>query len=606
MLEIKNIIKKYDETILDDISYKFPSKGLFLITGESGIGKSTLLDIMSSRITDYKGDVIVQGKNLRTMTKKEEIYYKTNYISVIRQDNPFIDKLTLDENLSLIFDVSNIDYNKMLDEALEKFNLNRELLKHKPTEISGGQLKRFQFVVSYIKGAKIYFIDEAVASLDKKNKKIIIEIIEKLSKDFLVIAVTHHKDLFECSYTSLEIINHKLIYNNVIEDDSNTSFEIKELKKLSLKNFFKLVFQYSFDYVFKNVITIVMLTISIILSLATLSMLVLNNDVYYKRSGLATKSHLVSRNVDEDSIKKFGHYKLSLTSSELVSFESKEDRDLFENYTLSSYKELSVVKENNSLFNDTFNLVYGRNTLNEEEVLISTDYLKKIGKNIEDIDTLAIGYEGYAYYVVGVFEQSDDVKNLVEDFIQDVDSYKYISYIFHEEPINYYIDEYVFKSESLSKIETYLCSSNVSFSQDILNVFNYNSFKNNSIPLLLGILIMFMIFGVISLTSLIYNISNDNIIDTMKLYSIGVSKVIVQLIYNFGAIVSTLISIILGTLIYLFASNAVNDLFYELIDYKMFFIAYDNTLLTLLYVMVIFGFSLLVTKYKVKKSIHKR
>ena len=74
MLEIKNIIKKYDETILDDISYIFPPKGLFLITGESGIGKSTLLDIMSSRITDYKGDVIVQGKNLRTMTKKEEIY----------------------------------------------------------------------------------------------------------------------------------------------------------------------------------------------------------------------------------------------------------------------------------------------------------------------------------------------------------------------------------------------------------------------------------------------------------------------------------------------------------------------------------------------------
>ena len=90
------------------------------------------------------------------------------------------------------------------------------------------------------------------------------------------------------------------------------------------------------------------------------------------------------------------------------------------------------------------------------------------------------------------------------------------------------------------------------------------------------------------------------------MYSIGVSKVIVQLIYNFGAIVSTFISIILGTLIYLFASNAVNDLFYKLIDYKMFFIAYDNILLTLLYIMVIFGFSLLVTKYKVKKSIHKR
>ena len=117
---------------------------------------------------------------------------------------------------------------------------------------------------------------------------------------------------------------------------------------------------------------------------------------------------------------------------------------------------------------------------------------------------------------------------------------------------------------------------------------------------------MFMIFGVISLTSLIYNISNDNITDTLKLYSIGVSKVTVQLIYNFEAIVSTFISIILGTLIYIFTSNAVNDLFYERIDYKMFFIAYDNTLLTLLYVIVIFGFSLLVTKYKVKKSIHKR
>ena len=98
MLRIVNISKKYDRVIFDNFSCSFPSKGFVFITGENGVGKTTLFNIILGIEDVDKGEIFINDKKI---LKKDFVFIRKNYINVIFQDYGLIDYYSIEENLKI-------------------------------------------------------------------------------------------------------------------------------------------------------------------------------------------------------------------------------------------------------------------------------------------------------------------------------------------------------------------------------------------------------------------------------------------------------------------------------------------------------------------------
>ncbi len=176
MLTAKNIKKVYDKTVINDFSYTFPKKGLFLIRGASGSGKTTLLRLFAGLETPDSGSV------------------ETNFedkISFLFQEPRLVPNLTVLENVLLVKKEKDPEKAK---EHLSLLGLEKDLKKY-PDELSGGMKLRCAVARSLYFGGNIFLWDEPTKELDPENAKKIVDLMETLSKDHLVIAVTHDENI---------------------------------------------------------------------------------------------------------------------------------------------------------------------------------------------------------------------------------------------------------------------------------------------------------------------------------------------------------------------------------------------------------------------------
>ena len=176
MLQLKNIFKKYDRVIFDNLSISFPSKGFVFITGENGIGKTTLFNIILGIEDADKGDIFIDNKKI---LKKDFTFIRKNYINVIFQDYGLIDYYSIEENLKI--PLLNIDkkYTKEdLIRVLKEVNLDKkldELVKN----LSGGEKQRVAIARTLLLDKNIYLCDEPTGSLDQENTIIIFDTLKK-------------------------------------------------------------------------------------------------------------------------------------------------------------------------------------------------------------------------------------------------------------------------------------------------------------------------------------------------------------------------------------------------------------------------------------------
>ena len=182
MIEIKDGRKIYtseaeEKLALDNITLDLKSRGLVLITGESGCGKTTLLNCLSGLDAFTDGDV--KGVNLK-------------HASFIFQDYQLIENVSIRKNLSL---GRAIEEEELL-ELLKKVNLENENLDKKIYNLSGGQKQRVAIARALLLDKAILFADEPTGNLDSDNSKRIAELLKELSKSKLVIVVSHDKNLF--------------------------------------------------------------------------------------------------------------------------------------------------------------------------------------------------------------------------------------------------------------------------------------------------------------------------------------------------------------------------------------------------------------------------
>ena len=182
---------------LNDVSLKFPETGLVFILGKSGSGKSTLLNVMGGLDSVDEGEIIIADKSSKNFSKGEMDSYRNTYLGFIFQEYNILSDFTVRENIALALQ---LQHKKATDEEINKILEEVDLVgygKRKPNELSGGQKQRVAIARALVKEPKIIFGDEPTGALDSNTGKQVFETLKKLSKDKLVVIVSHDRDFAE-------------------------------------------------------------------------------------------------------------------------------------------------------------------------------------------------------------------------------------------------------------------------------------------------------------------------------------------------------------------------------------------------------------------------
>lgn len=204
MLSVKNLTKIYSNgttsvTALNNVSFTLEDKGFVFITGKSGCGKTTLLSIIGGLDNATEGTVVCDGNNLSHFSNKDFDNYRNTYLGFIFQDYCLIDDLNVYQNIELSLTLkgevlSQTEKDELIDEALASVDLDAQIKNRYIKELSGGQKQRIAIARALIKNPKLILADEPTGNLDSRTSKKILKLLKKLSKDRLVLIVSHNLD----------------------------------------------------------------------------------------------------------------------------------------------------------------------------------------------------------------------------------------------------------------------------------------------------------------------------------------------------------------------------------------------------------------------------
>lgn len=203
MLKLVNIKKDYivdkdlKTTALKGISLSFGEKGFAAILGPSGCGKTTLLNIISGLDRYTKGDLIIDGKSTKEYKDRDWDNYRNKKIGIIFQSYNLIPHLSILENTELALTLSGISVKEKKEramEALKQVGLENQA-KKKPNQLSGGQQQRVAIARAIVSNPSIILADEPTGALDSETSTQVIDILHDISKEHLVIMVTHNEEL---------------------------------------------------------------------------------------------------------------------------------------------------------------------------------------------------------------------------------------------------------------------------------------------------------------------------------------------------------------------------------------------------------------------------
>ena len=203
MLKVSEICKEFNDKIaLSDIDLTFPDKGLVIIKGESGSGKTTLLNLLTAH--DYPTSGTMQFDGVEINRKNSEKYRKA-YCSNIYQDYMLIEDMTVGENIELALQAYGARYTSSdVEELLSKVGIPKEYITKQASKLSGGEKQRVSIARAIAKDKAMIFADEPTGNLDSQNGETVMEILKEISKDRLVVVVSHHEE-FNVKYADYTV-----------------------------------------------------------------------------------------------------------------------------------------------------------------------------------------------------------------------------------------------------------------------------------------------------------------------------------------------------------------------------------------------------------------
>lgn len=247
MLKLNNIKKNYEtenESVkaLKGISIEFRENEFVSILGPSGCGKTTLLNIIGGLDHYTSGDLIIDGISTKKYKDRDWDTYRNHRIGFVFQNYNLISHQTVLSNVELALTLSGVDKQtrrKKAIEVLEKVGLKDQMYK-KPNQMSGGQMQRVAIARALVNDPDILLADEPTGALDTKTSVQIMEILKEISKDRLIIMVTHNPDLADKYSTRIinlldgEVTSDSKPYSSKKEEKEKIKEEKKKAKKTSM------------------------------------------------------------------------------------------------------------------------------------------------------------------------------------------------------------------------------------------------------------------------------------------------------------------------------------------------------------------------------------
>lgn len=232
MIELRNVSKVYNNfndnyiTALRGVNLKLAKTGLTFVVGPSGSGKSTLLNILAGLDVPTSGEMLVDGVSTSQFNAVGLDGYRNNYVGIIYQDYNLLDHLTLGQNVALQLEVQGKEVNqKAISELFDRLGLSGMEDRY-PTQCSGGQCQRAAIARVLIKKPKILFADEPTAAVDQEQRIEIYKLLQSLSKEILIIASTHSREMVDRFANRVLTIHNGQIVSDMIASDDKSSAEI--------------------------------------------------------------------------------------------------------------------------------------------------------------------------------------------------------------------------------------------------------------------------------------------------------------------------------------------------------------------------------------------
>ena len=277
MLKLNNVSKYYyqDGVIaagFTKVNLELHIGEFVVITGESGSGKSTLINVLSGLDTYEDGEMYINGEETSHYTEEDYLCYRRKYVSNIFQNFNLVNSYTVYQNIELTLLMTGKKKKEIKKEILDLIK-KVGLYKYRNTvtsKLSGGQKQRVAIARALANDTPIIIADEPTGSLDSKSSKEILKLLYEISKNKLVIVVTHNKEEIEQYATRLiRMHDGKLLENKVVKkinlDDTIKAKEVKSITSLNklmlgIRNTFNIPVKFTLMFIIFSLITIALIT----------------------------------------------------------------------------------------------------------------------------------------------------------------------------------------------------------------------------------------------------------------------------------------------------------------------------------------------------------
>ena len=578
MLELKNVCKKYDREVLKKINLKFGNKGFICLVGESGSGKTTLLNIIGGLEQPDSGKVIFNGNNIKNI---DSSFYCNQLVSFINQNYNLIDKYTVLENILLPIELRRIRSPCNVDNILKMLGIHS--LKNKNViSLSGGEKQRVAIARCIVQNTRVILADEPTGALDSENAYSVMRILKNLSKQKLVIVVTHNIDLANSFADDIIKINDGKICSKLKVINKNKYFKIKCNRKIKL-SFIKLV-KYAIknlnNKLLRNILTILaftigLLSLGIVLSIKTgfnKELDSLNKSSFFNYPLVISKNNYVDdfsnkvENKNGVNVKK-GSFITNEIDDKLISLVNNIDKKYINGITYYrdidyEFKSISYVNPSNNYFY----LVSGRMPENKNEVLIMYDEEDSISDKLYNY--LDVANNGLINNIFKVNDKELIITGIVKsnnDYFKSLSGILYSNDLFDNQITDIYI--YANNLNSKNKIKDLLKEYEIFDNAE--EVVNLTKKMVDGISL---VLILFSVISLIVSMIMIFVISYISVMERNKdigIYkSIGFRNKDIKNLFIVENLIIGMCSFYLTMIFILLVSNVINKFVYSYINFE--------------------------------------